>query len=248
MRSLHVIAAFLFLALAATGCAFTTYKSKTAAGPAKPDNYPVPVYTEQMKIPRPCEIMGTVSFHAGKFTMFGGSSEKELAKVLQMARHKGADAVRVMDVEKPDFANPNYQLTAQLLSYADVWETVPLSRKTFQAYLNAHQQQLDPIEGVWLSDILHGLTIGIVKDDSKPGRDFVGFILNSANPAWTPSMKKIDIRRGAQPGSYVLTYYLEDFARREVPIILAQKDKFAISIYTGEDSDDQDIVTYAKFQ
>lgn len=219
-----------------------------ADGPAKPANYPIPVYTEQMKIPRPCDLMGTVTFHAGGFTMFGGGSDKELVKVLQMAREKGADVVRMMNVEKPDFANPNYQLTAQLLSYADAWETVPFTRKSFEQYLNTHAQQLDPIEGVWLSDILHGLTIGIVKNDSKTNRDFVGFVLESANPAWMPGMKKIDIRRGPQPDGYILTYYLDDFAPREVPIILAQKNKFSISIYSGEDSENQDIVTYTKFQ
>jgi hypothetical protein len=163
-----------------------------------------------------------------------------------MARAKGADVVRVMDVERPDFANPNYQLTVQLLHYADAWETLPLTRKNFETYLSSHAKQLDPIEGIWLSDIIHGQTIGIIKDDSKTNRDFVGFILESADPAWTVGMKKMDIRRGPQPDSYILTYYLDDFARREVPIIL-QPNKFSISIYTGEFSEDQDIVTYAKF-
>jgi hypothetical protein len=248
LRAVGNVAVILFLALAVTGCAFSTYKAKMADAPAKPDNYPIPVYTEQMKIPRPCDVMGTVTFTAGKLTMFGGSSEKQLVKILQMARAKGADVVRIMNVEKPDFANPNYRLTAQLLHYADAWETVPFTRKSLQAYLNAQAQQLDPIEGVWLSDIIHGLTIGIVKDNSKTNRDFIGFVLESANPAWMPGMKKIDIRHGTQPNGYVLTYYLDDFAPRDVQIILARKNKFAISIYSGEDSEDQDIVTYSKFQ
>lgn len=180
--------------------------------------------------------------------MFGSSSEKELQKILQMARQKGADVVRMTDVAKPDFANPNYRLTAQLLRYTDIWEVAPFTRRTFETYLDTSRKQLDPIEGIWLSDIIHGQTIGIVRNNSRPGREFIGFVLESANPAWTPGMKKIDIRRGTQPNSYILTYYLDDFSRRDVPIILAQKNRFAINIYTGEFSDNQDIVTYTKFQ
>jgi len=226
-----------------TGCTSVTYKSHTAAGPAKPLGYPIPIYTEEMKVPRPCEVIGTVSVNAGQFTMFGGGAETELSKVMAEARQKGADAVRLTSKEEPGFTNPNFRLKADLLRYANVWETIPVSKGAFQAYLNANRRNLDPIEGIWFCDGLNPHFIGIMKNDSKPGRDFVGFILYAHNPAWPAGMKKIDIRRGLTPGSYVLVYYREDFDRREVPIILGQKRSFTFVIVTGDEKDE---VNYTK--
>ena len=96
-------ARFLLLVLLSigllTGCStVTTYKPKTAAGPAKPPGYPILVYTEEMTVPRPCEVIGTVSVGSGHFTMWGGSPENEMLKVTQTAREKGADAVRMKSV------------------------------------------------------------------------------------------------------------------------------------------------------
>ena len=76
-----------------------TYKPNLpAALPAKPVGYPVPVYTENMTVPRPCEVIGTVFLRGGHFTMFGGSVESEMAKVMQnrlgKGRGRGADDLR----------------------------------------------------------------------------------------------------------------------------------------------------------
>ncbi len=169
----------------------------------------------EMKAPRLCEIIGTVSVKASRLPMSGGSFEDGLKQVLQHAHEKGADAIEITEVKSPDFANPHYNLTANLLRYADVWETIPVTPIKFQAYLNTNRQNLDPIEGIWFSSEPSPHVIGIIKNNSKRGRDFVGFILNASNPIWNAGAKKIDIRRGSEPGSYVLTYYLEDFEPRK---------------------------------
>lgn len=225
------------------GCTSVAYKPNAAAGPAKPPDYPIPVYTEEMRIPRPCAVIGTVSIGAGRFTMFGGSLETELARVVRLARGQGADAVRLTATEEPGFTNPNYRLQAELLRYSDIWETIPVSREVFRAYLKANQRSLDPIEGIWDCGGLNPLSIGIMKTGSRPGRDFVGFVLDSLNPVWPAGMKKIDIRRGPQPGSYTLVYYREDFERREIPIRLGQRRSFTLVINTGDESTD---ITYTK--
>ena len=103
-------------------------------------------------------------------------------------------------------------MVADLLRYADVWETIAISTQGFANYLETHRQNLDPIEGVWDGTGTLPHRIGIIRDNSKPGRDFVGFILNTTDPTWHEGYKKIDIKRGVQPGSYVLDYYLEDFS------------------------------------
>jgi len=239
-------AALLFFLLALAGCASADYKPNLASGLPKPTDYPIPVYTPEMKVPRPTERIGSVFIRAGDFTIFGGSAETELAEVMQEAHQKGADAVKIVAIDKPDFANPNYRITADLLRYSSRWETVAISGEKFQAYLDANRKNLDPIEGVWFSGGIDGLTphtIGIIKDKSKTGRDFVGFMLNSENPAWPAGMKKMDIRRGLQPGSYILTYYMDDFAPREVPIILGGKSSFTFNL--PKDEEDR-FITYRK--
>jgi hypothetical protein len=241
----HNVALILFLALMLAGCTTVSYKSNSPVGVAKPANYPIPFYAPEMEIPRPCKVIGTLSINAGKFTMFGGSSEKEVEKVMQKAREKGADLVKLVSIDKPDFANPNYRMTVNLLRYSDTWETIAISKKEFQTYFDANRQKLDPIEGIWFSTgAISPHSLGIMRNKSKSGREFIGVILDTINPAWPPGAKKLDIRRGLAPGSYVITYYLDDFAPREIPIILGQKKAFAFGIQNADG--EENVITYTK--
>lgn len=236
----------LFLALVSGGCATASYTSHAAAGPAKPDDFPIPVYREEVNVPRPCEVIGIVSVNPGGMTMFGGDANKEMEKIMRKAHQKGADAVKMVAFEKPDFANPNYRMTAELLRYTDQWETIPVSEKQFQAYLDANRRTLDPIEGVWVCDEMNGTrpyTVAIMKNHAKPGREFVGFILDSKNPLWKPGYKKMDIRHDPETGGYDFTFYFDDFARAEVPIYLHQRTKFSVDFQKDEE---HHLVTYTK--
>ena len=178
--------------------------------------------------------------------MFGGSSKKEMVDVMRRAHEVGADAVKFTALEKPGYSNPNYRMKAEFLRYADVWDTVGMSEDEFEKYLKAHPQTLDPIEGNWISGGPNPHCIGIIRNKSKPGRDFVAFMLRSPSPVWPEGTKKMDIRRGLEPGSYVLTYYLDDFAQREVPIILRQHNSFAFVL--EEIVGDSSLVTYNRYQ
>src|ERR1700733_1015132 len=140
---------FFLLPLLLAGCVTTaTYKSVSPAGPSKPAGYPIPVYMENADVPRPVEVIGTVSVHNSGFTVAGGSVDSVMKLVMSRAREKGADAVRVADIDKPDFRNPNYRVTADLLRFTDSWETVAISEKQFLAYLQKNPRPLDPIEAV----------------------------------------------------------------------------------------------------
>jgi len=241
IRCLPPILFSLFLA----GCSTTvTYKSNSPAGPAKPAGYPIPVYSENMTVPRPCVVIGTVSIGGGQFTTFGGSIESEMKKLMQTACEKGADALQITSTEEPGFSRSSSRLTANLLSYADTWEQIPVSAAEFAAYLNANQEHLDPIEGVWDGYEVGPIRIGIIRNASKPGRDFVGFILDSVNPVWREGDKKIEIKLGPQPGSYIFDYYLDNFSRRETTVILGQNTTFSLMVPTSEE--EPDFITYSK--
>jgi len=231
-------------AIVLAGCASVVYKANLPTPAARALTYPVPVYTPEMKVPRPCQVLGTIAIVGHKFTMFGGSSEAEFNKLMREAHKKGADAVKVRSVEKPGFTNPNFTITADLLRYTDRWETAPLTKFQFQAYLESHRGRLDPIEGFWYADLPRPHSIAIMHDETRPGRQFIGFIVDDHDPVWPPGTKKIDIRRGLEPGSYVLTYYLDDFASREIPIILGNQKAFRINL----PKDEQDFfITYTKY-
>ena len=133
---------------------------------------------------------------------------------------------------------------ADLLRYRDAWEAVATPEQEFANYLKTNWRNLDPIEGVWngYGQIPH--QIGIMRNTSKPGRDFIGFILNSENPTWREGYKKIDIKRGIEPGTYILDYYLDNFSKRGTAVILGKNMTFTLTIPTSEE--EADVITYSK--
>ena len=246
MNGVKNLALLLFSMLLLTGCgSLVTYQANAPAGTPKPPGYPIPVYTEGMTVPRPCQVIGTVSVRNSGFTVAGGSVEDVMKDVMQRARQKGADAVKVMSIDKPDFGNPNYRLTAGLLRYSDAWETIGLSENEFFAYLQRNKNSLDPIEGIWIVDGQYDDRIGIMRNHAKPGRDFVGFVLHSDQPAWREGYKLMDIARGEQPGSYRLVYYLGDFSQVHTTVVLNHAAEFSLLVQSA-DEDQPTVVDFLK--
>lgn len=243
--SIRYLPLLFFPILLVAGCSTTvSYKSNLLSGPAKPAGYPVPVYTERQAVPRPCQLIGTVSIGGGQFAVFGGSVESEMKKLMQTAWEKGADAVQITSVRQPGFAHSGFRLTAHLLRYTDKWESIPISDQWFNDYLNVNRRNLDPIEGVWEGYDIAPITIGIMRDKSKPGRDFIGFILKTDNPVWHAGYKKIDIRRGPQPGSYIFDYYLDNFRKVVTTVILGQSKTFSLMVPT--ENEQPEFISYYK--
>lgn len=217
------------------GCTtIATYTPQAAPGAAKPDNYPIPVYDENMNIPRPCTVIGQISIDHTPFTFIGGSPDAELARVMKAAHKKGADIVQITSVQRPGFNTTDYSLQANLLRYADVWERYPRSKDDFVEYLRQHLKTLDPIEGIWTAGLPN--RIGIMRDRSKPGRDFIAFTLNPLTPAWPYGYKKMDLASGNQPGVYQITYYHDDFVRSDVIVTLDQGRAFGFTLNTEDKS------------
>jgi hypothetical protein len=223
-----LVPVFLLMLLLAGCTTGKIYKPNIAAQPPKPAGYPIPLYNSDLRIPRPCQLIGEISIGDTGFTMFGGSAKDVMKTLMDIAHEKGADVVQVITMEKPGFTSQNYGVEANLLRYTDNWETFAISEKDFLTYLQQHRQTLDTIEGVW-SDGSPEL-IGIIKDTSRPGRDFIAFTLNPLLPSWQKGYKKIDLARAAQPGAYRIRFYREDFGEADTTILLDHDRSFTFII------------------
>jgi hypothetical protein len=152
--------------------------------------------------------------------VMGGSLEGVLEKLRQNAREKGADAVQLKSVKSPGFTSANYGAEADFLRFTDTWESVALPEAELLAYFRTNRQTLDPIEGVWFGNDAVRSRVAIVKNSSKPGRDFIAFILNTRNPTWQRGDRKIDIVRGERSGVYRGDYYFDDYRGKKVAFTL----------------------------
>jgi hypothetical protein len=239
MKKFILFAPLIFLL---AGCSTTkTYTPKLAAGPAKPADYPIPIYNEDMRIPRPTELIGQFSIGDTPLTMFGGSMKGVMKTLMDTAHEKGADVVELISIKQPDFESASYRVEANLLRYADNWETVTISENDFLIYLQKNSATLDPIEGIWSDGSPD--RVGIMRDKSKPGRDFIAFMLNVELPSWQKGYKKMDIAHDARPGAYSFKYYRDDFGMAKTTALLDHDRMFTFIIYTEAEASE---VTYTK--
>jgi len=127
-----------------------------------------------------------------------------------------------------------------LLRYADKWETVSISESDFLNYLQQHRQTLDPIEGVWSDGSPD--RIGIIRNSSKPGRDFIGFKLDVMLPSWRKGYKKMDIAHAKRPGTYAIRYYKDDYAMQTTTIVLDHSRAFNFFVQEGDEGYDMTFI------
>src|SRR5580693_2933993 len=129
---MKILALFVPMILLLAGCGTTkTFTPATAAGPAKPADYPIPIYNQDMRIPRPCVLIGELSIGDTQLTMFGGSLKGVMKTLMDTAHERGADVVQLTSIKEPDFESAHHRVEANLLRYADRWETVMLSENDF---------------------------------------------------------------------------------------------------------------------
>ena len=239
MKRLILFVPLLFLLI---GCGTTkTFKPGPATAPPKPADYPIPLYNQNMRIPRPTKLLGHLAIGDTQLTMFGGDMKGVLKTVMETAHEKGADIVVLTSIRQPEFESAHYRVEANLLAYADVWETIPMSETNFQAYLEKNRKTLDPIEGIWSDG--SSVRIGIMRNKSKPGRDFIAFMLNVQLMTWQPGYKKMDITRVDRPGAYSLKYYRDDFDMAKTTVQMDHSQKFSFILNTADKASD---VTYIK--
>ena len=209
-----------------------TFKQSSPNGPPKSADYPVPLYDQNTRIPRPVELIGELSIGDTQLTVTGGSQQGVMKTLMQTARAKGADVVQMVSMKRPDFESAHYRVVANLLHYTDDWETVPVSEKDFLAYLQQNRHSLDPIEGIWSDGSAD--RIAIMKNNSKPGRGFVAFTLNPVLPSWKPGYKKMDITRETRPGGYSIRYYRDDFGLSKTSVLLEKNRAFNFILHTSD--------------
>ncbi|MEM6515506.1 MAG: S41 family peptidase [Bacteroidota bacterium] len=100
-------------------------------------------------------------------------------------------------------------------------QTRPTDKEIIEKYKNTEQFKIekqefdnyvdklgdDPgFEGVWN---LYSYTIGIIKDDKNPNREYVGFIMDSESPYWQKNQVKLEIFK-AEDGKLSIKYYMGD--------------------------------------
>jgi len=224
------LALCLFVILLVVGCtSITQYESKAPGGPAKPADYPIYVYTEKMKVPRPFEVIGTMHVGDTPFTVMGGSLASVMNKLMQNARQKGADAIQLVTVKSPDFTTAHYRADANFIRFTDAWESV--SGEQIQAYFRTNTT-MDPIEGIWQSSDRVQSRVAILKNSSMSGREFIAVILKTKNLSWQLGDKKADIRRGERPGVYRGSYYRDDYEEKKVAVAmrLPSTNRFTVII------------------
>jgi hypothetical protein len=211
----------IWLGVALVSCTTVkNYDAQLQAGPAKPEDYPIYLYPQEIPVPRPYEVIGAMSIRDTPLTVFGGSFEGELKTLRKYARKKGADALKLTSVQQPDFLHAKYRVEANLIRFTNVWESVTLTEGELRAYFHTQAATLDPIEGIWLVNDVMQCRVGIMKNNSRAGRDFIAFILNTANPTWQHGDKKLDLASGERPGVYRGAHYLEDYRRLSVAFTL----------------------------
>ena len=218
--------------LAACVCAIVLLAgSKLPAGDPKPDDYPIYVYTEDVIVPRPSEVIGTMNVGDTPFTVMGGSVESVMNKLMNNARKKGADAVQVTSIKKPNFLRPNHGADANFLRFTDTWESISLSQAELKDYFKT-TTQLDPIEGIWRASDRVQTRVAILKNNSRPEREFIAVILETKNATWKAGDKRADIRRGERAGVYRGSYYRDDYLEKKVVVRmqLPAANQFAVSV------------------
>jgi len=215
------------------GCkTVVTYDAKLDAGPAKPEDHPIYVYTEKNDVPRSSEIIGHMHVGDTLLTTRGGSIAAEVKTLQENARQKGADAVKITSIETPDVSTANFRMDADFLRFTDKWESVGLSNEAVLAYFKNNAKTLDPIEGVWIASDPMQSRIGIMKSTSKAGRDFIAFVLDPKNPTWRNGDKKMDITLGERRGVYRIDFYLDDYTKKGAVITFAgaAADRFVVNM------------------
>lgn len=228
----------ILFALLLAGCSTTTkYEAKAPGGEARPAKYPIYIYTENVKVPRAFEIIGTMRVSDTPFTVMGGSLEKVLNKLRDNARTKGADALQIKAIRKPDFLSPNYGAEAHFLRFTDQWESLALTKEGLEAYFQTNRAALDPIEGLWSGSDTAQSRVVILKNNSKPGRDLVALIVGTKNPSWQTGDKKMDLARGERPGVYRGNYYQDDYQAKQVAFTLRGSATNRIVLQLSEDGE-----------
>lgn len=83
-------------------------------------------------------------------------------------------------------------------------EKVSMSEDDFKSYLSDNKAALDSLEGIW-EDEYSSYRIAFMRDRSKPGTEFIGFILQADSMFWMPGQVKTRVQK--QHNTYKVLYF-----------------------------------------
>ncbi len=122
----------------------------------------------------------------------------------------------------------NVQLIAE--SENTIEQTEPSNKEIIEKYKNSEKYLIEEqefndyidnlgnnpgFEGVWFSE---PYTIGIVKDDKNPNREYVGFVINTTSPSWQKNQVKLEISKSDE-GAYNMKYYMSDHSEKNLEVV-----------------------------
>ena len=120
-----------------------------------------------------------------------------------------------LEVVLKDKTNPtNNQKELSEKEIINLYKNSPkfeINEKDFNKHIE-HLKNKIGFEGVWLSE---PYTIGIIKDNKNPNREYVGFILTSESPYWQQNQIKLEIIKNSN-GKHSMKYYMRDHSVREI--------------------------------
>ncbi|TYZ09674.1 hypothetical protein FY528_10575 [Hymenobacter lutimineralis] len=159
--------------------------------------------------------------YADKLTPRTAAAHQQLFEQLQAqaARATGeAACVAVLKKYLRFWADDHLYLTGAAAAPGAAPPAVyPLDKPRAQAYFEANQTRLHPVEGFWTIDDAYQLAI--VRRPTKPRNTFVGVVMEAKNPAWKPGMVKLTLRP-AGGGYYDLRYTAGDFSTDSTQAVL----------------------------
>jgi len=104
------------------------------------------------------------------------------------------------------------------------FKTIDIEPSYFDHYLKNLKNKTG-VEGLWTTS---SYTIGIIKDENNPNRDYVGFIINSGNKNWEKNQIKFELKQ-KDSLKYSMNYYMGDHSLKKIDELQLKEGKYLVS-------------------
>ncbi|MGA2080247.1 MAG: FlgO family outer membrane protein [Holophaga sp.] len=103
---------------------------------------------------------------------------------------------------------------------------------------------LNPLEGIW-TDNNSRYTIGIIKDSSKNYADYIGIVLKSNTPVWTPGEIKFEFKETSSGNAFMGNIYMGDKTKQGTTFTI-ENNNTLLRFETRMRNNNTDRATYVK--
>ncbi|MBC8527557.1 MAG: trypsin-like peptidase domain-containing protein [Candidatus Cloacimonetes bacterium] len=218
---------FCISVLSIMSCSYSSYsvnyKPYLAPRKPKPTTYNIPIYPLDYKVPANAKILGKVYIGMNYgFTSSSVTPDDAMYELKKIALDKGADAIKLTRIIKPDyFISSIYRFEANLIIFDfKNWDKIDFTEGKFRQYLDKNYDILNQIEGIWTLTEDNSYKIGIIKDNETNNRDFVAFILETSNPLWKSKQVKIEFFNTVYKKVFTAFYYMGDHSQQRTTTLI----------------------------